>query len=199
MFPGNGVTDGGHARCDRRRRARRTPTAAVGASQPSRWRRDSFGGSFGALATIGQHDRRRAQPPRPGRPGSARRRWISAASRPGFYSSPRRSRVLFRLTGQAGGEDLVREHVNEFRGGSGGRDVDKPPGRGAQGRSRRSPCRLISANGPGQGSHARKRDGSSSPSRESIDDPSCAAISCVVIAVSSHIGRAGVCSAGAPL
>jgi hypothetical protein len=49
-----------------------------------------------------------------------------------------------------------------------------------------NPRLLISASAPGK-VHARK-EMVEQPSRESIDDPGCAAPSCVVIAVSSHIG-----------
>ena len=110
-----------------------------------------------------------------------RRRWISAASRPGLFISA--TSALFRLTGQAAGEDLVREHVNEF-GGQRGRDVTNSRQGAKVDLVEALP--LISANAPGK-VHARN-EMVEQPSRESIDDPSCAATSCVVIAVSSHIG-----------
>jgi hypothetical protein len=79
---------------------------------------------------------------------------------------------------------LVREHVNEF-GGQRGRDVITDSRKAPRSISPK-PCPLISANAPGK-VHARN-EMVEQPSRASIDDPSCAATSCVVIAVSSHIG-----------
>ena len=78
-----------------------------------------FGAQFGALATTGQHDRRRTN-----RPGQ-----VDQGPQPALDRSRIEARVIHprdvrvdQPDRQPAGEDLVREHVNEF-GGQRGRDV----------------------------------------------------------------------------